>query len=165
VRNGPARPLWPAGSLLNLLLDFLTCLNDLSYWSDAHSANKGPVRILYKCLVPIYVFREMKLLFLKQNYNVLSPSSYTHISVRDLYIFIIGQPILLQGNVDRSWKYIICSQTLECGKSDWGPTICRKGIYNWDFPCSARKVDLRPSTKLTCLLVDLLDMYNEFHLN
>jgi hypothetical protein len=25
----------------------------------------------------------MKLLFPKQNYNVLSPSSYTHISVRD----------------------------------------------------------------------------------
>jgi hypothetical protein len=26
---------------------------------------KGPVRIQYKCLVPIYVFPEMKLLFLK----------------------------------------------------------------------------------------------------
>jgi hypothetical protein len=44
------------------------------------------VRIQYKCLVPIYVFPEMKLLFLKQNYYALSPSSYTHISVRDLYI-------------------------------------------------------------------------------
>ena len=33
---------------------------------------------------------------LKQNYNVLSPSSYTHISVRDLYISRIGLPILLQ---------------------------------------------------------------------
>jgi hypothetical protein len=29
-----------------------------------HTANKGPVRIQYKCLVPI-------------SYNVLSPSSYT----------------------------------------------------------------------------------------
>jgi hypothetical protein len=36
------------------------------------------VRIQYKFLVPIYVFPEMKLLFPKQNYNVLSPSSYTH---------------------------------------------------------------------------------------
>ncbi len=43
-------------------------------------------RIQYKSLVPIYVFLEMKLLFPKQNYNVLSPSSFTHISVKDLYI-------------------------------------------------------------------------------
>jgi hypothetical protein len=35
------------------------------------TASEGPVRIQYKCLVPIYVFP-------KQNYNVLSPSSYTH---------------------------------------------------------------------------------------
>jgi hypothetical protein len=47
--------------------------------------------IQYKCLVPIYVFPEMKLFFPKQNYNVLSLSSYTHISVRDLYISRIGQ--------------------------------------------------------------------------
>ena len=72
-----------------------------------YTANEGPVRIQYKCLVPIRVFPEMKLLFPKQNYNVLSPSSYTHISVRDLYISRIGLPILLQGNmnVDLSWVY------------------------------------------------------------
>ncbi len=63
------------------------------------TANEGPVRIQYKCLVPIYVFPEMKLLFQKQNYNVLSSSSYTHISVRDLYISSIGLPILLQENM------------------------------------------------------------------
>ncbi len=39
----------------------------------------------------------MKLLFPKQNYNVLSPSYYT--PVRDLYISRIGLPILLQGNM------------------------------------------------------------------
>jgi hypothetical protein len=35
------------------------------------------VRIQYKCLVPIYVFPEMKLyslLISEQNYNVLSPN-------------------------------------------------------------------------------------------
>ncbi len=64
-----------------------------------YTANGGPVRILYKCLVPIYVFPEMKLLFPKQNYNVLSLSSYIHKSVRDLYIYRIGLPILLQGNM------------------------------------------------------------------
>jgi hypothetical protein len=62
-----------------------------------HTANEGPERIQYKCLVPNYVFSEMKLFFPKQNYNVLSPSSYIHISVRDLYISRIGLPILLQG--------------------------------------------------------------------
>jgi hypothetical protein len=42
----------------------------------------------------------MKLVFPKQNYNILSPSSYTHISMRDLwYFFGIGLPILLQGNM------------------------------------------------------------------
>jgi hypothetical protein len=64
-----------------------------------YMANKGPMRIQYKCLVPIYIFPEIKLLFPKQNYNVLSPSSYTHISVRDLYISRIGLPFLLQGNM------------------------------------------------------------------
>jgi hypothetical protein len=57
------------------------------------------VRIQCKCLVPIYVFPERKLLFPKQNYNVLSPGSYTHIFVRDLYISRIDLPILLQENM------------------------------------------------------------------
>ncbi len=63
------------------------------------TANEGLVRIQYKCLVPINVLPEMKLLFPKQNYNVLSPSYYIHISVRDLYISRINLPILLQGNM------------------------------------------------------------------
>ncbi len=50
-----------------------------------YTANEEPVRIQYKCLVLIYVFREMKMVFPKQNYNVLSRSFYTHVSVRDLY--------------------------------------------------------------------------------
>jgi hypothetical protein len=58
------------------------------------SANEESVKILFKCLVPIYVFPEKKLLFPKQNYNDLSLSSYTHISVRDLYISRVGLPIL-----------------------------------------------------------------------
>ncbi len=64
-----------------------------------YTANEGPVRIQYKCLVPIYVFPEMNLLFPKQNDNVLSSSSYTHISVSDWYISKIGPPNLLQGNM------------------------------------------------------------------
>ncbi len=64
-----------------------------------YTANEGPVRIQYKWLVTIYVFSEMKLILPKQNYNVLSPSSYTNISLRDLYISRIGLPISQQGNM------------------------------------------------------------------
>jgi hypothetical protein len=55
--------------------------------SVPYSANKGPVRIQYKCLVPIYVFPGMKLLFPKENYNLLSPSFYTHFIFVEIYIF------------------------------------------------------------------------------
>jgi hypothetical protein len=41
----------------------------------------------------------MKLLFPKTEYNVLSPSSYTHIFVIDIYISRTGLPILLQENM------------------------------------------------------------------
>jgi hypothetical protein len=64
--------------------------------AQTHTANEGPVKIPYKCLVPIYVFPEIKLLFPKPKCNVLSPNSYTHISWKDLYISRIGLPILLQ---------------------------------------------------------------------
>ncbi len=57
------------------------------------------MRIQYKCLVPIYVFHDLKLLFPKQIFNVLSPSCYTHISVRDLHISKIDLPFLLQENM------------------------------------------------------------------
>jgi hypothetical protein len=66
----------------------------------SYTANEGPVRIQYKCLVPINVFPEMKLCSLpKKNYNVRSPNSYTHISLRDLYISRIGLSISLQPNM------------------------------------------------------------------
>jgi hypothetical protein len=57
------------------------------------------MRIQYKWLIPIYIFQEMKLLSLKYNYNVLLPSSYTHISVSNLYISRICLPILPKGNM------------------------------------------------------------------
>ncbi len=81
----------------------------LPFYTDDHTAKEGSERIQYKCLVPIYVFPEMKLLFPKQNYNVLSLSSFTHISVRDLYISRIGLPNAYSATgkyVDRSWEYI-----------------------------------------------------------
>jgi hypothetical protein len=68
-----------------------------------YTAYEEPVRIQYKCLVPIYVLSEMKLLslallFPKQNYNVLSPNFLIHVFVSDLYVPRIGLPSLLQRN-------------------------------------------------------------------
>jgi hypothetical protein len=34
---------------------------ELAFKLQVYTANEGPVRIQYKCLVPIYVFPEMKL--------------------------------------------------------------------------------------------------------
>ncbi len=80
-------------------------------YSFVYTANEVPVRIQYKCLVPVYEFPERKLLFPKQNYNVLHPSSYTRISVRDLYISKIGPAVLLQENMLTNINH---SQTHEC---------------------------------------------------
>ncbi len=102
----------------------------------------------------------MKLLFPKQNYIVLSPSSYTHISVRDLYISRIGLPILLQENmyVNQSWEYTCINrwQTHEYGNWDWGRTIPRKEIHKWDFVAvfsrpmsSAWRLPFSPTQTLT----------------
>jgi hypothetical protein len=51
----------------------------------SHTANEGPVRIQYKCLGPFYVFPEMKLLFPKQNNNVLSQFLHSYICERFIY--------------------------------------------------------------------------------
>jgi hypothetical protein len=67
--------------------------SEFSIWGPSALQVKGPVRIQYKCLVPIDVFPEMKLcasLFPKQNYNVLSLNFHIHVSVSDLYISTIG---------------------------------------------------------------------------
>jgi hypothetical protein len=55
----------------------------------------------------------MKLLFPKHNYNILSPSCYTHISE------IPGSAYSAAGKyVDQSWEYINRSQTHECGGTE-----------------------------------------------
>jgi hypothetical protein len=72
-------------------------------------------------------------LFPKQNYNVLSPNSYTHISVRDLYLSRIGLPIFAAAKSIRYWEYINRSQTHECGNWDWGRVIPEKEYINGIF--------------------------------
>ncbi len=111
------------------------------------TANEGLVRIQYEWLVPIHVFPEIKLLFPKQNYTVLSPSSNTHISVRDLYIYRISLPILLHG------KYVEWSWESQINKWDFTCSIitCETNLYRllqplwpqthsqpWGYPCSSQ---------------------------
>ena len=70
-------------------------------------------------------------LFPKRNYNVLSPNSYTHISVRDLYIFPrIGSVYFAAAQyVDRSCEYINRSQTHECRNWERGRAVSFLGIF------------------------------------
>jgi hypothetical protein len=63
--------------LLNLNRNTVAVESAHTVFCNHHTANEGPVRIQYKCLVLIYVFLEMKLrglVFPKQDCNVLSPS-------------------------------------------------------------------------------------------
>jgi hypothetical protein len=97
----------------------------------------------------------MKLLFTKQNYNVLSPSSYTLISLRDLYIFRIGLPILLQGNtyVVRFWEYTInCSQTHECEICTEATQFPEKEYLNAFFLAMSCKI-LNKYTNKECITI------------
>ena len=110
----------------------------MTWWLMCTLQMKGSWESKCKCLVLIYIFPKMKLLFPKQNYNVLSPYSYTLIYLWEIYIFpgsvclfccreICG-PIL--------GIYKLLSDTHECGNWDWDRAISRKGMHNWDFPCS-----------------------------
>ncbi len=83
---------------------------------NIYTANEEPVRIQYKCLLPIYVFPEMKLCTVQPRYfkNIIIMFCL-QIPVRDLYISSISLSTLLQAKyVDRSWEYINHSQTHGC---------------------------------------------------
>ncbi len=54
---------------------------------ELYTANEGPVRIQYKCLVPIYVF-------------------HIHVSVSDLYISTIGLLKIDLGNIEIAQRYV-----------------------------------------------------------
>jgi hypothetical protein len=110
-----------------------------------HTANEGPDRIQYKCLVPIYEFTEIKLLFSKQFLMFCLPVPI-HSYICDIFIYFKDLSAYSPAGkyVDQSWEYINCSQTHECGNWDSGRTIPGKEINKWDFPCSAPVHPLPP---------------------
>jgi hypothetical protein len=73
----------------------------------------------------------MKLLhvFPKENYNVLSPSSYAYISVRDLYVSRTGLTILLQENIWTDPENILSLTNTLMWKLGLRPCNSRKKKY------------------------------------
>ncbi len=78
-----------------------------------HTANERPVRIQYKCLFPIYVFPDMKLLFPKTElYCSVSHFRHSYICARFLYfqdrsaILLLGNMWTDPGNIEKAYRHI-----------------------------------------------------------
>jgi hypothetical protein len=78
-----------------------------------YTANEGPVRIQYKCLVPIYVSPEMKLCmqprYFQNRIIMFCLPIPTLIHLREIFIFPGSVRIVCCSQiqyVDRSWEYI-----------------------------------------------------------
>ncbi len=112
--------MWITWNIGSSRIWFLVMEGTLARGSQREEANEGPVRIQYKCLVHIYVFSEMKLLFSKQNYNVLSPIVPIHSYIFERFIYFQDRAAYSAAGkyVDRSREYINPSQTHKCGNWD-----------------------------------------------
>ncbi len=79
----------------------------------------------------------LKQIFPEKEYQGLSPNFHIHTYVSDLYIPMMGLPILLE-EIGRLILrlYINHSQTHKCWNWGWDHAIPRKGIHKWDFRCS-----------------------------
>ncbi len=112
------------------------------------TAYEGPVRIQYKCVVPISVFPERTLLYQEQNYNVLSLILHSCICERFIY-FHQSANSAAGKYVDQSWKKHKSLTGTWMWKLRRGGAIPRKGIHKWDFPCSAVLAHVAPSPLLS----------------
>jgi hypothetical protein len=61
-----------------------------------------------------------KQIFPEKESRSLNPNSYIHVSVSDLYVYSHDWSAYSAAGkyVDRSWEYLKCSQTHECGNWD-----------------------------------------------
>ncbi len=116
------------------------CPKLVGFLFACYTANEGPVRIQYKCLVPFMYSQKLNcaaFLFPKQNYNVLSPNP-TLIYLLEIYIFPEWSDYFAAAKyVDRSREYRNRSETYECRNWDWGRAIPFLGIHKFDFWYSA----------------------------
>ncbi len=106
---------------------------------EDHTANEGLVRIQYimsgsHSCIPRNETGQPP--YFQNRINVLSPNSYTHIYLWEIYIFL--------GSVWLICCSQICGLILGIYKSltghwhmNWGRVIPRKGIHKSDFRCSA----------------------------
>ncbi len=99
----------------------------------------------------------LKQIFPEKEYQGLSPNLHVHVSVSELYMPMMGLPVLLE-EICRSWEYINRSKTHECGNWGWGRAIPRKGLYKRNCRCSAvySPESLTPETLL--ILYQFLSM-------
>ncbi len=93
----------------------------------------------------------------KTDNNVLSPNSYTHISVRDLYIFPGSICLFFCSQIcgHRSWEYINRSQTHECRERGRAVSFLEihKVLGNSFFRYTVHKLDFRYSARcISCPL-------------
>ncbi len=97
-----------------------------------------------KCLVPIYVFPEMKLYRVQPRYFhnriiMFCLPIPTSIYLWDIYIDIHDRSVYFAAAkyVDRSWEYIYRSQTHECRNWEYGRAVPFPGIHRFNFWYSA----------------------------
>ncbi len=83
-----------------------------------HTANEGLVKILYKCMVLIYVFPEMKLrsLVISKTELECSVSQFPHSCICERFIYTQDRSAYFTAAklADRSWEYINRPQIHEC---------------------------------------------------
>ncbi len=80
--------------------------------------------------IPRNEITQLRYIFPKQNYNVLSPNFNTMYS-------IWGLPIFCSQKADLSWEYISCLQTHECRNWEWWCTASFLGTNKSNFRSSA----------------------------
>jgi hypothetical protein len=95
------------------------------------TTNEGTVRIQYKCLVPIYVFPEMKLcsFLISKTELKCSVSQFLHSYICERFLYFQDRSVYFSAAkyVDRFWEYINRSQTHDC--RNWVGTEAVQFLY------------------------------------